>query len=226
MGGLGFSLNPQLIQFLPRLVVLLICISVHEFAHGYVAYKLGDNTAANMGRLTLNPIKHFDLFGSLALLFIGFGWAKPVPVNPRAFRNPRRDFALVAAAGPLSNIIMAIIVMSILRVILGLISPQTYFHSATFNQFYGLLFAIIHLNLVLAVFNMLPVPPLDGSRILYAFLPDRLYFGVMRYERIIMIALIALLFMGYLTNIILAGTNQLLRFVIFITQPISMILGG
>ena len=229
MGGLGFEPNvQQLMQFVPRIMVLLLCLPVHEFAHGYMAYKLGDKTAANLGRLTLNPFAHLDIFGSLLLLFAGFGWAKPVPVQPRAFSNPRRGMALVAAAGPLANIIMATLVMVFLRII----SPQVTFHPAVFPRIVAfgwhdvILQSIISINLILAVFNMLPVPPLDGSRILYAFLPDRLYFGAMRYERFIMIGVMLLVFMGALTGIILALSAQLYRLVVFITQPVSMIMGG
>ena len=143
-----------------RIPVILIALTVHELAHGFIARKLGDDTAERQGRLTLNPIAHLDFFGTLMLFFGPFGWAKPVPVNPMNFSNPKRDMAFVAAAGPISNIILAALTGLVFR--LGMVTPHSIF--AVF------LYILFIINIGLAVFNLLPIYPLDGSRILMAFL--------------------------------------------------------
>ncbi|MBU0991278.1 MAG: site-2 protease family protein [Proteobacteria bacterium] len=144
-----------------RVPAILIALTVHELAHGMVAKMMGDRTAELQGRLTLNPLAHLDILGTMMLFFGPFGWAKPVPVNPMNFQNPRKGMALVAAAGPLSNITLAALTGLFFR--LGLVTPGTIFY-----LFISLFFMI---NIGLAVFNLLPVYPLDGSRILMAFLP-------------------------------------------------------
>jgi len=219
MAGLGFQFNQQfLFDLVPRAAVLLLCLPIHEFAHAYAAYKLGDKTAAERGRLTLNPFAHLDLIGSALLLFAGFGWAKPVPVRAEAFRHPRRGMALVAAAGPLSNILMATLIMAIFKVVNHSISVS--FQARVIFEF------IILINLILAVFNLLPIPPLDGSKFFGAVLPDRFYFGMMRYERFVMIGLIALMLTGVLGDFIFNIAGRLFLFVDFITRPIDMLMGG
>ena len=140
------------------LPTLIFSLCFHEFAHGYIAYQLGDNTAANNGRLTLNPIAHLDPIGSLMLLFVGFGWAKPVPVNPQNFLNPRVDMIKVAFAGPASNLILAFIAGTCIR----LLNFNFIIVSSMFIQ---ILYFITYINIALAVFNMIPVAPLDGSQI-------------------------------------------------------------
>jgi Zn-dependent protease len=137
-------------------------LSFHEFAHAWMAYRLGDSTAARMGRLTLNPMSHLDPIGSLALLLMGFGWAKPVPVDPRYLKNPRKDMVKVAAAGPISNIILAIIAALVLRLLF-----DSDFLSNSVKTFFII---FMQINITLAVFNLLPVSPLDGSQILSPFL--------------------------------------------------------
>jgi Zn-dependent protease len=188
------------VQYILTALAVLITLTVHEFSHGYAAYKLGDNTARSLGRLTLNPLKHIDPIGALCMIFFRFGWAKPVPINPRNFKNPRRDFALTALAGPGVNIIMAfvsallfILSLKLTAVISGLqISFLTKLIFNTVQFIY-----IFHLvNIGIAVFNLIPVPPLDGSRILNVILPPRLYFKVMRYERITYFILIGWLLLG------------------------------
>ncbi len=167
------------------LVSILISLTVHEYAHGYVAYKCGDSTARSFGRLTLNPIKHLDLFGFFAMLIAGFGWAKPVPINIRNFRKPRRDTALVSLAGPLSNFVLAFIGVLLYRIFFTLIfelQAKSFLFDFLFN-FHKLFYYFSILNLGLGLFNLLPVPPLDGSKILASILPQKLGYRFMRLER-------------------------------------------
>lgn len=158
-----------------QLAILLMSVVVHEFAHGWMAFYLGDPTAKHYGRLTLNPIKHLDFFGSLVVPFMVFvvsggqaifGWAKPVPFNPRNLRDQRYGEAKVAAAGPLANFLMALVFGLFIRFM-----PEQFLVSTNLIQIFGL---IVFLNILLAVFNLIPIPPLDGSKILFAFLPRSL----------------------------------------------------
>tara|TARA_Y100000758_G_scaffold262125_1_gene200623 strand:+ start:8696 stop:9331 length:636 start_codon:yes stop_codon:yes gene_type:complete len=154
------NIDPQVIVLL--IPALVFSLSFHEFSHAWMAYRLGDSTAARMGRLTLNPMSHLDPIGSLALIFMGFGWAKPVPVDARYLKNPRKDMVKVAAAGPISNIILAIIGALVLRLLFG-----TDLLSNSVKTFFII---FMQINITLAVFNLLPVPPLDGSQILAPFI--------------------------------------------------------
>ena len=181
----------QLIQFLLSLPCVLIAITFHEYAHGYAAYRAGDPTAKSLGRLTLNPLKHIDPIGALAMIFLHFGWARPVPINTRHFKKPRRDMALVALAGPLTNIILAFIGMLLYRIIAAVLyASGTNGANSLFTQ----------LNVSFAVFNLLPIPPLDGSRILMLLLPPRAHMWVIRNERYISLVLIVLLWVGVLSK--------------------------
>ena len=165
--------------------IVLMALTFHEFAHGYAAYKLGDPTAKMMGRLSLNPLKHLDLFGTIAILIAGIGWAKPVPVNSRYFKKPKYGMAITALAGPLMNLLLAFIGLTLFALYYRFASERVYNEGvALFFYFMG------YLNCYLAVFNLLPVPPFDGSRLAFVILPDRLYWKVMQYERIIMLVVI------------------------------------
>jgi Zn-dependent protease len=196
-------------------ILLLICFPFHEFAHAYTATRLGDDTARLMGRLTLNPLAHLDVFGSILFLIAGFGWAKPVPVTPyRLNGNARTSMALVALAGPASNVFLAILFALIHR-ITDIVFPQT---SSIFLGIlrYGLELAV-YLNMVLALFNLIPVPPLDGSRILVALLPDGAGVEVMgqleRYGFMILI-LLTVAIPGLLSALVSAPAGDVTQFLI------------
>ena len=182
----------------------LIALTVHEVSHGYAAYKLGDNTAKNLGRLSLNPLKHLDPIGTICMVLFRIGWAKPVPVNARNLKNPKRDFALVALAGPSINLILAFfsaglyMLFSVLfeqRIIEGLLSGGDFTSNLLINilNFTAIFYSV---NIGLGIFNLIPIPPFDGSRIVHAVLPEKIYFGMMKYERQIYFATLAWLFLG------------------------------
>lgn len=205
-------LQSELPTLLLSLPAVLISLSVHESAHGYVANKLGDPTAKNLGRITLNPMKHFDLLGFLSMVIFRVGWANPVPINARNFKNPRRDMAISAAAGPLSNLCLAFIFAILLKILNVAYGFITFTSETAFFIMYLLeimLLSGVVLNINLMIFNLIPIPPFDGSRILYVFLPTELYFKVMRYERYIMIAFILLFATGALSGPLSFLTNLL-----------------
>lgn len=227
---------------------ILLSLSVHEASHGYAAYKLGDPTAKNLGRLTLNPIKHINIFGFICMLFFNVGWANPVPVNTRNFKNSKKGMAITAAAGPLSNLCLAIISLILLRLLLipiesianevvsnandlhSLFGPygvfvedgETYYYIHPLLQkhtgfvilsvFATMLSLNVALNFNLMIFNLIPLPPLDGSRIAYLFLPTDTYFKVMRYEIYIQMAFIFLMALGMISlplNFITGGLTDI-----------------
>lgn len=178
----------------------LIAISFHEMSHGLMAYKLGDPTAKYMGRLTLNPIKHIDIFGLLMILFVGFGWAKPVPVNPRYFKNAKTGMAITALAGPVSNLTIAFFALLIGGAVISIMPAAN-------HMVLNFLFLLANINIGLGIFNLIPIPPLDGSKIMYMFLPDEFYNNVLKYERFGMFILMAVLWMGYLTPYLSVARN-------------------
>ena len=204
----GDSIRDILISFLLTLPVILIALSFHEAAHAFVAYKMGDRTAYNLGRVTLNPAKHLDPLGSLCMLIFGYGWATPVPINTRNFKNPKNGMALTALAGPVSNLILGLfgILMYWATIFVATKSGAMLFvnsHSyyiLTDNQTMLNTFVIILrffqyfgiMNFLLAVFNIIPIPPFDGSRIFSVILPPRWYFEIMRYERYSLLIVIGL----------------------------------
>lgn len=195
--------NFDLARMIYVLPGILLALTVHEFSHGYVAYLIGDATAKNNGRLTLNPIAHIDPLGFLMLMFAGFGWAKPVPVNPYLFDIDRRKGTLmVSLAGPASNIVMAIL----LTTIFGLFLRFTGIYNSVVQQ---LFVSAISINLVLAVFNLFPIPPLDGSKIVMSLFPSRFEQTFHELERYSFIILIALLFFGVIRRILFPIVNVL-----------------
>ena len=204
-----------IIIVLSRMFVVLCCMPVHEMAHAYAAYKCGDDTAKLKGRLTINPFAHLDLIGTLMILFFGIGYANPVPVNPARLKHPKKNMALISFAGPLANIIMSFIFI-FLTYFLMFIAPtnNVIYMIASFFSYAA------QVNVTLAVFNLIPIPPLDGSKILTAVLPDKIYFSLMRYERYIMIGLFVLLFLGVLNGPITWLSNILLNIISFIPSLI------
>ena len=184
-----FSLKGDILTMLLNIVILIpilaFSITLHEVSHGYMAYWLGDRTAKYQGRLTFNPIKHWDLYGFLSMLLIGFGWAKPVPVNYNNFKKRKLGMVLTALAGPLSNIIFGVI--CIFFIVIGIM----YLPAAPFLT--DIFITAAAVNFMLAFFNLIPLPPLDGSKIFLAVLPDRHYFRLMQYERFGSIFIIVLI---------------------------------
>ena len=184
--GLDFT---YILSILLGLVPSLLCITLHELSHGLVAYKLGDDTAKRAGRLTLNPIKHLDPMGLLMMLVFHVGWAKPVPVNMFKFKNPKRGMAITALAGPVSNLVIAVVFMFLYGaayIPLGQSDAGSYFLS--------MLQLTAYISLGLAIFNLIPISPLDGSKVLFSFMSDERYYKLMRYEKyggIIMFLLVA-----------------------------------
>ena len=184
-------------QLLLSALAALVALTIHEFAHGYVAYKLGDDTAKSLGRLSLNPIKHLDLFGALCMVLFHFGWAKPVPINPRNFKKPRRGFALTACAGPITNIVVGFFAAFLYLLCLSNLkeTDSAFLNNLQINTVLFLMY-FFSINIGLGIFNLIPVPPFDGSRILTVILPTRLYFKIMKYEKQMYWGVIFWLFFG------------------------------
>lgn len=208
--------------------VVLISLSFHELAHGFIAYKLGDPTAKWQGRLTMNPLKHLDPMGTVTMLLFGIGWAKPVQINPANFDNPKKGMALTGLAGPVSNLILSFISLVLYRILdfatelnfilrgsMILYVPNVKYSILDFLGLFLIIFTMM--NITLAVFNLIPVPPFDGSRIFYFVLPDKYYFSVMRYERQIMLITMVALFSGLLDlplSLVTDGVLKAFNFVI------------
>ena len=174
-----------------RVIAIFLCLTVHETCHGLAAYALGDPTAKSMHRLSLNPLRHIDWIGLLMMFAVGFGWAKPVPVDPRYFKKPKQGMALTALAGPVSNLLLAAAALALLRGAV-LVLPGTDWAIWLVN----FLLELSILSVGLGLFNLIPIPPLDGSKVLAAFLPDRAYITLMRYERYGILALLVLSFLN------------------------------
>lgn len=188
----------DLIIYIGSVCFVVFCATpLHEFAHALIAVKLGDETPRLRGRLTINPTAHIDPIGTLLIFIVGFGYAKPVEVRMRNFKNPKRDMAFVALAGPLCNLIQAFICMFLFS---GFGAFATSTDNKAFMYIAMFFFFAASINVNLGVFNLIPVPPLDGSRLLTALLPSKYYYKIMEYERYIIIGLLVLLFTGVLTT--------------------------
>ena len=201
----GFNLQTFLGLLISSAAVIFFTLPVHEWAHGFVATKLGDPTPRYQGRLSLNPLKHIDYVGALCIILVGVGWAKPVQVDMRYFKNPKRDMAITAAAGPLMNLLVSFVLLLIYNFISVFVAVPS------LVAYIVLYFVLININL--AVFNLIPIPPFDGSRILSAFLPDRIYYRLMQYERIIFIIVLAFLFFGAGSGIVSYVSAKVFNFI-------------
>ncbi len=229
-GGIE-SIEYFTVSLLSLLFVIFCTMPIHEAAHAFTAHKLGDNTAKSFGRLTLNPLRHINYLGALLLLAFGFGWAEPVPVNQWNLRKPKRDMALIAAAGPISNILMAVVLMIIVNIVdfisgfygitisIGIdiatgstVLTYSGVSDLTFKIFYYIVIFLniaASTNLCLAAFNLIPIPPLDGSRILGAFLPNRIYYKLQSFEQYTFFIVMALAATGVLSSTIGYISNNL-----------------
>ena len=183
--GLDWSV---LTNLLLSVVPALICITLHELAHGYVAYRLGDDTAKRAGRLTLNPLRHIDIMGLLMMIVFKFGWAKPVPVNMWKFKNPKKGMAITAEAGPIANLLIALVFLFLYGFLFALLHRP----GRSLNWLLEMLYITAYLSVALAIFNIIPIPPLDGSKVLFSCISDRSYTKLMYYERYGMIILLVL----------------------------------
>jgi len=191
-------------SFIYMLPALLISITFHELAHGFVAYKLGDPTAKQMGRLTLNPIKHIDPTGLMMLFFFRFGWAKPIPYNPNYFTNRKQGTLLVALAGPVTNLIIAL--LSVIWIMLT---------NGIGIEFFAML---LQFNIIFAIFNMIPLPPLDGSKVIASLLPDKLESYFWKYERFGYPVILVLAVTGMISRIIIPAYNVVSYGLIYLVQ--------
>lgn len=185
----------SMLDMVLRLAAVLLCLTVHETCHGLVAYALGDPTARRAHRLSLNPLRHIDWFGLLMMFAAGFGWAKPVPVNPNYFKKPKQGMALTALAGPVSNFLLALLTLLAARILCDVAA-----YSETNQRILDFLLMVAVLSIGLGLFNLVPIPPLDGSKVLFAVLPDRAYDWLMRNERYGMLLLFALVFFDVGSN--------------------------
>lgn len=210
----GFDFS-YILSILLGLIPALVCITLHELSHGFVAYKLGDNTAKDRGRLTLNPLKHLDVMGLLMLLVFHVGWAKPVPVNMYNFKNPKRGMALTALAGPVSNFLITLVFMFLFgfayTIVLAHYSEPGYY-------LLQMLQLTAYISLGLGMFNLIPIPPLDGSKVLLSVISDSSYQKLMRYERYGMILMILLVSTGVIGKPLSAAIEYIYNLLIPLAQ--------
>ena len=227
--GLSVRMRLLLVVFLPLAVIF--SLTAHEYMHGLVSQIQGDPTPRYAGRLTLSPISHIDPLGLVCLIVCGFGWAKPVPVNPRYYKDPKKGMAITAVSGPAVNLFIGIYCTLLLSVLVWIYETGIYAFIPVIDQmsqtlYYVLstaLYIVLYLNIMLAIFNMVPVPPLDGSRLMLAFLPQDKYFRIMRYEKFIMLALFFVLWTGMLNGVFEAIADF---FILGVGNAVFFVLNG
>lgn len=201
-----------------NIIPALICIVLHEISHGYAALALGDTTAKDRGRLSLNPLKHVDIFGLVMMAVFHFGWARAVPVDMRRFRNPKRGMALTALAGPVSNAVIAIVFLALW----GFLYPFL-IAGMVGNWILTALHTTAVISISLGLFNLIPVPPLDGFKVVFSLLPDRIYLKLMRYERYGMLLLAVLLITGVLTKPLNAAVSTVYSFLFPVAEKANLL---
>ncbi len=209
-----------IVNLLITVLCVFLSLSIHEFFHGYAAYKLGDGTAKYMGRLNLKPSSHLDPIGAICLFLFGFGWANPVPVNPANFkiRNRKLGMAITSLAGPLSNLILAFFALLLFNVVNLFSYNVTGVLDSAVSVLNAVFISLVYMNTGLAIFNLLPIPPLDGSKILNAVLPGRIYFKIMQYERYGFIILLLILNLPIFGNLLTIARDGIIRFFIGIIE--------
>lgn len=214
-------MNETILDYLIKALVLFTAVPVHECAHAWVAEKMGDDTGRKQGRITLNPFAHLTLWGSLMMILVGFGWGKPVMVDSRNFKDPKKGMVLTSLAGPASNFIMAFLSMIVYKVLAFLSFAKD---SSTLGLIAWAFKLITRINISLAVFNFLPIPPLDGSKIFNAILPEKWYFTIMKYENFIFIALIILVYSGLLDAPLSFLQDKVIDVMLFLTGWVDNIM--
>lgn len=219
------TFQTALMEILAVLLIIFLILPFHEWAHAFAASLLGDKAIKYRGRLSLNPLSHIDPMGALCMLLFGFGWAKPVPVDPRNFKNPKAGMAITALAGPLANIVAGFAGCLIFYGIVGF-TPLSFLLSDLWGYINIFLSYYITCNISLAVFNLIPVPPLDGSKILFAFLPDRIVYRISRYQQYYFIIIFALLFIGVLNVPLSFLQNVISDFLSFLSKSLFSMFGA